>query len=269
VAGNALADAAVGVDDGGDAVVGVAQDPAAVLDGAHADHVEVLPGGAGVAVPAVVADVDEDFGAELGEVAHLVGEDRLIADEDAVAVGFTVRGGETEDFAVFATCERGDPAGEFTGKLEQVGEGNVLAEGDEMDLVVAADADAICRDDEGGVKVVCLLVCRVGGGGAGRPADVADDQGRVRGVRYAGESFLKSRIGLIEGGGRLRPDYEIRRSGNAGRRTLRMATGDSVCGRPSIKLLHCSPARRVNWAMCCSHSPGPSQRDSSPTLRSG
>ncbi len=35
---------------------------------------------------AVVADVDEDFGAELGEVAHFVGEDGFVADEDAVAM---------------------------------------------------------------------------------------------------------------------------------------------------------------------------------------
>ncbi len=84
MARNALADAAVGIDDSSDAVIGAAEKPAAVLDGAHAGYVEVLPGGAGVAVPAVVADVDEDFGTELSEVANLVGEDGFVADEDAV-----------------------------------------------------------------------------------------------------------------------------------------------------------------------------------------
>ena len=86
VARDALAYPAVRVDGCGDAVVGGAQKPAAIFDGAHASHVEVLPGGAGVAVPAVVADVDQNFSAELGEVADLVGEDRFVADEDAVAM---------------------------------------------------------------------------------------------------------------------------------------------------------------------------------------
>ena len=95
MARNALADAAIGIDDGGDAVVGVAQKPAAVFDGAHAGHVQVLPGRAGVAVPAIVADVDEDLGAELREVADFVGEDGLVTDEDAVAVAV-----EAEDLAV-------------------------------------------------------------------------------------------------------------------------------------------------------------------------
>ncbi len=78
------------------AVVGVAQQPAAVLDGPHARHVEVLPGGAGVAVPAVVADVDEHLRAQLRKLAHLIGEDGFVADEDAVASAPF----ETEDLAL-------------------------------------------------------------------------------------------------------------------------------------------------------------------------
>ena len=74
--------------DCGDAGVGVAEHPAAIFDGAHAGHVEVLPGRAGVAVPAVVADVDQDLGAVEGELADFVGEDGLVADEDAVAVAW-------------------------------------------------------------------------------------------------------------------------------------------------------------------------------------
>ena len=58
-------DSAVGIDGGGDSGVGGAKDPAVIFDGAHANHVEVLPGGAGVAVPAVVGDVDQDIGAFL------------------------------------------------------------------------------------------------------------------------------------------------------------------------------------------------------------
>jgi len=58
VARDALGDAAQRVDGGGDSGIGVAEDPAAVFYSAHAGHVEVLPGGAGVSVPAVVGDVD-------------------------------------------------------------------------------------------------------------------------------------------------------------------------------------------------------------------
>ena len=83
-------DPAVGIDGCSDSGVGGTKNPAVIFDGAHADHVEVLPGGAGVAVPAVVGDVDQDIGALLGELADLVAEDGLVADEDAVgvAVGF-------------------------------------------------------------------------------------------------------------------------------------------------------------------------------------
>ena len=83
--GSGGGDAAVGIDGCGDAGVGGAKDPAVVFDGAHADHVEVLPGGAGVAVPAVVGDVDEDVARlAVGELADLVAEDGLVADKDAV-----------------------------------------------------------------------------------------------------------------------------------------------------------------------------------------
>ena len=91
VAGNALAHAAVGVDGCGDAVVGVAQQPAAVLDGPHARHVQVLPGGAGVAVPAVVADIHQHLGAIGGKMAHFVSKHGFVADENAVAMELSVR----------------------------------------------------------------------------------------------------------------------------------------------------------------------------------
>ncbi len=117
VAGNALADAAVGIDGRGDAVVGVAQNPAAVFDGPHARHVQVLPGRAGVAVPAVVADVDEHLGAEPRELADLVGKDRFVADEDAVAMA-TFR---AEDLALVAAIEPRDFAGELARKEQQIG----------------------------------------------------------------------------------------------------------------------------------------------------
>ena len=58
VARDGLSDAALGIDDSGDAGVGGTEDPAMIFYGTHADHVEVFPRGAGVAVPAVVRYVD-------------------------------------------------------------------------------------------------------------------------------------------------------------------------------------------------------------------
>src|ERR1035437_6942488 len=138
VAGNALAHAAVGVDGRGDAVVGVAENPAAVFDGTHARHIQVLPRGAGVAVPSVIADVDEDLCAETRELPHLVGEDGFIADENSVAMAV-----EAEDFALVAGRALGDFSGELAGKEEEAAEGNVFAEGDEVDFVVTAKARAV------------------------------------------------------------------------------------------------------------------------------
>ncbi len=83
-------DSAVGRDGCGDSGVGGAENPAVVFDGAHANHVQVLPWGAGVAVPAVVGDVDQNFSAQLGELADLVAEDGLVADEGSVGVAVCV-----------------------------------------------------------------------------------------------------------------------------------------------------------------------------------
>ena len=86
-------DSAVGIDGRCDSGVGGAKDPAVIFDGAHAHHVQVLPGSAGVAVPSVVGDVDEDVGPCLSEVADLVAEDGLVADEGAVGVAACVEDG--------------------------------------------------------------------------------------------------------------------------------------------------------------------------------
>src|SRR6185369_9874055 len=86
MARDALPHATKRIDDRGDAIVGVAQNPAPVLDGPHARHIQVLPGRAGISIPAIVADVDEHLGAKLSEMANLVGEDCLVADEDTVIV---------------------------------------------------------------------------------------------------------------------------------------------------------------------------------------
>ena len=91
----------------------------------------MLGPGAGVAVPAVVRDVDEDLGAFGGELADFAGEDGFVADEDAE---FVVSGSERG--ARGAMGKIANRFGESGGEREDVAEGDVLAEGDEMDFVV-------------------------------------------------------------------------------------------------------------------------------------
>ena len=81
---NALAHTAVRIDCSSDSSVGIAQEPPAVLNRPHPSHVQVLPGRARVAIPTIVADVHQHFGAVARQLAHFVGEHSLIADEYAV-----------------------------------------------------------------------------------------------------------------------------------------------------------------------------------------
>ena len=76
------------------------------------------------------------------KLPHLVGKDRFVADEDAIAMRAVAA---TEDLALGAAGERRDAAGELVRKEEQVLERNVFAERHEVNLVVAADAPAVRR----------------------------------------------------------------------------------------------------------------------------
>ena len=89
-----------------------------------------------------------------GEVADLVGKDGLVADEDAVAMAVEAEGGCGRS----PREKRRDLAGEFVGEGQVLLEGDVFAEGDEVDLVVAADAVAVGGEDHGGVVVEPLLL---------------------------------------------------------------------------------------------------------------
>ncbi len=55
--------------------VRIAQQPAVILDRPHPRHVQVLPGSAGVAIPAVVGDIHEYLRSILHEFPHLIGKD--------------------------------------------------------------------------------------------------------------------------------------------------------------------------------------------------
>src|ERR1700678_4474334 len=121
VARRSSGDSAVGIDGGGDAGIGGAKDPAMIFDSAHTNHVEVLPGSAGVAVPSVVGDVDEGFGSVLGELTDFVAEDGLVTDECAigVATGF-------EDCAFPARLEEANFVEEAFCEEEELFVGDVL-----------------------------------------------------------------------------------------------------------------------------------------------
>ncbi len=136
-----------------------------IFDGTHADHVEVLPCGAGIAVPAVIGDVDEDVGPLLGEMANLIAKDRFVADEDSV--GVTARG---EDSLVRAGFEGAYFVEEIFCEEEEIFERDVFAEGHEMHLVVVTDEGAIWVDKgcavvrsetrlSGGVRLKAGVTC--------------------------------------------------------------------------------------------------------------
>jgi hypothetical protein len=92
--------------------------------------------------------------------------------KDPVAVAV-----QAEDLALVTTGELRYPPGELAGKEEQVLEGNVLAEGDEMNLVVAAHKRPVRRHNQRGVVVAPgLIFCRI------IRADIAHDQRRLRGA---------------------------------------------------------------------------------------
>ena len=74
------------IDRRGDARVGVPQQPAMVLHRSHPGLIQMLPTCAGVPIPSIVRDVDEDLSPMQRKLPHLMRKDRLIADEHAIAV---------------------------------------------------------------------------------------------------------------------------------------------------------------------------------------
>ena len=185
-------DSTVGCDGGGDSGVGGAEDPAVIFDGAHADHVEVLPRGAGVAVPAVVGDVNEDFGTLFGEFANLVAKDGLVADEGSV--GVAARG---EDDSVLAGIEGARFVEQTLCEEEKFLERDVLAEGDEVHLVVAGYEFPLRADEGGGVEEV--VAAWVVSGAVS--ADVACDDGRAGLAGEIRHREAELRVVFLEGRG--------------------------------------------------------------------
>ena len=157
---------------------------------------------AGVAVPSVVGDVDEHFGSLLGVLAHLVGEDGLVTDEGAVGV---TAGGE--DGAMSARIKRAYFVEKAPRKEEELLEGNVLAERNEMHLVIAA-RELSLRRNKGG-RVIHVVAARISRSSI--DAYVAHDDGCFRRAGQGRHRAAKDRIIHLKRCWRLRPDDQVRR----------------------------------------------------------
>ena len=127
-------DAAVYLGDDGDAGVGVAQQRAGQLEGAHAGDLHVLPGADAGAEPGVVGDGQQEVGIRLHVAAHLVREDDLVTDG----------GGKLEPLGDQVRLHLVTPAEGGHGQVEEGGDGtqqifkgHELADGQQMVLVVA------------------------------------------------------------------------------------------------------------------------------------
>jgi len=197
-------------------------------------------------------------------MANLIGEDRLIADEHSETMRAVFGGGKSKNFCPIAAAESGDPPRKLVRKAKEIGKRNVLAEGHEVDFVVAPDAGSIGSDNKGGVEVVPLFGLSIAG-----PADVAYDYRGVCRLSNRSERALEARIRFIERRGDSGQTITSACGFAAGDGHCGTTTGASVCGIPLMKLLHCSPARSLKPAMCCSHSPGPDHLLSPETSRFG
>src|SRR3954447_1349071 len=112
----------------------VSQKPPSVLDGPHSTHVQMLPWGAGIAVPAVIADVYEHLGPVFGEMPHLVCEHGLIADENTVSVLAARLRGEHGGAPVLAARKLPHAPGQFMSKGKQIFKRYVFAKRYQVDL---------------------------------------------------------------------------------------------------------------------------------------
>src|SRR5271168_438940 len=139
-------DAAVGPDGDGEAGVGGAKNPAAILDGADAHLGQVLLERRGTAEPAIVGKVDEQASAAPGELADRVGDNGLVTDENGEASARQLADGK-----LLAGMKLANLRDDRVGKGEPAPPGNEFAEGDELDFVVGKDAVTGRVHENGGV----------------------------------------------------------------------------------------------------------------------
>src|ERR1700751_2758622 len=103
----------------------------------------MLPGSAGIAIPAVVAHIHQYLRTKTHELPYLIGENGLVANKDAVPV--TV---ETKDLSLISARELRDATCEFTRKEKNIPERHIFAEWDKVNLVVAPHAGPVAADNQ-------------------------------------------------------------------------------------------------------------------------
>src|ERR1700733_11387650 len=69
-----------------------AQNPAIIFDCPHPRLVQVLRVCAAIAVPAIVRNIYKNLSAIVGELAHIVGEDRFITDKNSQSRATSIEG---------------------------------------------------------------------------------------------------------------------------------------------------------------------------------
>ncbi len=120
------------VEDSGNPGVGGPQEPPPVLQGPHPRYLQVLVGRQRVAEPGIVADIDE-IGRLRQGLAHLDGKDVLVADGDP---GQALADPQQRPCgSARAEIRHGDLEGPGE-RSQPILEGNVLAEGDQVALMV-------------------------------------------------------------------------------------------------------------------------------------
>ena len=181
------------VDNGGDPAVGAAQQVAAVFQGAHARHLQMLQGADGAPEPAIVADRDQQFGAARG-ARRQVGVGHLVADQRRHPVIGRLQGALVGRARAEVRHRQVEEVDEST---QPAFEGHVLTERHQALLVVLPAALA---QGHGGIVVAAL---RIAGGNAGNQRRVAE----IRAPVYAGEKIAR----LIEDPryGGLGPKHQI------------------------------------------------------------
>ena len=185
------------VDHGADAVVGGADDPAAVFGGAHADDLQMLVARLAFAKPAVVGNIEEGFGAVGRKTADIAGKHGFVADEGGDAVRAQFR-----DNDVVARLEVSGFGGNFAGDQAERPR-HELSEGNQIDLIVAGFDASVGVDQERGVQR----------GAVGRVRHGAGEKAGVRGFGDRGYEVEETGIGIVKRRGSFGPDDYVRRSG--------------------------------------------------------
>src|SRR5580704_5680701 len=141
--------------------------------------------GAAVTVPAVIGDVHKNLRALIGKLAHFAGKNGFVTDEDTDALVSCVK-----RLARSTVLEFADFFGQTSGKREQTRKGQVLAEGYEVNFVVACSPFAGGADQCGGVKDLCGRRSR----GCRRGSDRTGYNPRPGLARHRAERVAKTRI---------------------------------------------------------------------------